>query len=277
MTIDTANGTAYGSADLYTRVRPLLGRWAERVRIGEGDGYGPLGDPAPGPALTGELLVDRDWLADRVADTVARWDCPDLRTAGTLWWYSASVTVVIAWPAAALTGTDGPDMDPQHLRGRLTEYGYLRSLRSARSVPAADSARSHRELCGEIIAGLAAVSGASERALWAIASDSLAGRMVDAVSAGADRGAAHTLTAQIFTAPLIRPRFFDLTADDEGLAAAVPSAVGEPLPTGARRVVRRGSCCLIYQVPGEGGKCRNCPRRTPVEKTEGWTRMLADG
>ncbi len=276
MTDQTGRPRAHGAADLYTRVRPMLGRWAERVRIDEGDGHGPLGDPAPGPALTGQTLVDRDWLADRVADTVGRWDCPDLRTAGTLWWYSASVTVVIAWPAAALTGADGPDMDPRHLRGRLTGYGYLRSLRSERAVSAEDSARSHRQLCGEIIAGLAAVSGASERALWAIASDSLAGRMVDAVSAGADRGAAHTLTEQIFTAPLIRPRFFDLTADDQGLAAAVPSAVGEPLPAGGRRVVRRGSCCLIYQVPGEGTKCRNCPRRTPAEKAEGWTRMLAD-
>ena len=277
MTDQTVRSPEYGAADLYTRIRPLLGRWAERVRIDDADGYGPLGDPAPGPALTGEHLLDRDWLADRVQDTVARWDCPDLRTAGTLWWYSASVTVVIAWPAAALTGGDGPDMAPQHLRGHLTEYGYLRSLRSDRAVPAADSARSHRELCGAIIAGLAAVSGASERALWAIASDSLAGRMVDAVSSGVDRGAAHTLTEQIFTAPLIAPRFFDLTADDEGLAAAVPSMVGAPLPAGGRRVVRRGSCCLIYQVPGEGSKCRNCPRRTPAEKTDGWTRMLADG
>src|SRR5699024_8691297 len=277
MTDQTVRSPEYGAADLYTRIRPLLGRWAERVRIDDADGYGPLGDPAAGPALTGAMLVDRDWLAGRVADTVVRWDCPDLRTAGTLWWYSASVTVVVAWPAAALTGADGPDMDPQRLRGTLTDYGYLRSLRSDRSVPAADSARSHRELCGEIIAGLAAVSGASERALWAIASDSLAGRVVDAVAAGADRHAATTLTDQIFAAPLIRPRFLDLTADDQGLAVAVPSVVGAPLPAGGRRVVRRGSCCLIYQVPGEGDKCRNCPRRTPAEKIEGWTRMLADG
>lgn len=161
MTDQTRQLRGEGAADLYTRVRPMLGRWAERVRIDEGDGHGPLGDPAPGPALSGQMLVDRDWLADRVADTVARWDCPDLRTAGTLWWYSASVTVVVAWPAAALTGADGPDMDPRHLRGRLTGYGYLRSLRSERAVSAEDSARSHRQLCGEIIAGLAAVWEAS--------------------------------------------------------------------------------------------------------------------
>ena len=87
---------------------------------------------------------------------------------------------------------------------------------------------------------LASASGASPRALWAIATDSLANRVLWAGGA-------------------------------ESVARMVAAAVGPELPVpryvevSGRLVVRRASCCLIYQAPGME-KCTSCPRQTPAER-----------
>jgi ferric iron reductase protein FhuF len=92
-----------------------------------------------------------------------------------------------------------------------------------------------------------------ERPLWAIATDSLADRLL---ALGRAVGDVPRVTA---------------------LAAPLADAVGPPLPApryedvAGRRFVRRASCCLLYRVPG-WPLCTACPRRAPAERR----RLLED-
>jgi hypothetical protein len=83
-------------------------------------------------------------------------------------------------------------------------------------------------------------SGAPERALWAIATDSLANQIL---------WSSHTPT------------------DAERLATSIGPVLPVPryMNVSGRLVVRRASCCLIYQSPGTD-KCVSCPRQTPDER-----------
>ncbi|WP_200173597.1 (2Fe-2S)-binding protein [Tomitella cavernea] len=256
----------------YAAAAALMGRFAQRT-----------GDSDDADAFSGTALCDEGWLARRVADTVRRWECPDDRTAGTLWWYSASVTMTAAAPAMLLAAGVAPDPEPGRATCALTDHGYLRSVRAGRLLSGADDfARALGPALGRVIAPLARVSGASERALWAIAADSLAnqalaagreaGRIAEA-GALAVRLAAHT--------PMPTPRYTDLSAGcgSKGPGAAeditvLPVDPASDVPGGARRVVRRCSCCLIYQAPGEG-KCVSCPRRRPDDRAQVLAEWLA--
>ena len=95
-----------------------------------------------------------------------------------------------------------------------------------------------RELLGSGVAAVSEVSGAGERALWAVAADSVGNQVL-----WAGGGVEHAV----------------------GIAAAV--GVEMPVPrfvrVGGRWVVRRASCCLIFEVEGEG-KCVSCPRQVPA-------------
>jgi hypothetical protein len=94
---------------------------------------------------------------------------------------------------------------------------------------------------------LAAVAGVRERPLWAVAADSLAARLLALGQAVGDVEGA------------------------TGLAAPLAAAVGGPLPApryvdvAGVRFVRRGSCCLVYRLPGEA-LCTSCPHRPPAER-----------
>ncbi|WP_137722938.1 (2Fe-2S)-binding protein [Prescottella subtropica] len=208
--------------------------------------------------LPGRLLTDEAWLADRVADTGRRWDFPDDRINGTLWWYSASSTIVAASVKTLLATGHAPDPTPEHNRITLRDNGYLEALHSDRLLASAEEyAPALRAAYAAVIAPLAAVSGAAPRALWAIASDSVAGRALDAGRETDRVDDACAAAAALASSPLLPPRYVDLTG-----------------PAGGRRFVRRSSCCLIYEVPG-GGKCSSCPRRTPADRAEVLARYVA--
>ncbi|MFE3293562.1 hypothetical protein [Rhodococcus sp. NPDC059234] len=226
----------------------------------------------PAAEFDGVALVDRRWLADRIADTRRAWACEDDRVAGTLWWYSTS-SALLAPPVAALLAS-GTAPDP-----RLTELvctarpdGSLDSVRSRATVrgpePLADGLR---ESIGAIVDALAELGGPAARSLWAVAADSLANRGLDAGTALGSPAAGSALAAalaELIGPPMPRPRFVDV-APHGSVAAAVDSV---PAP-GSRRFLRRSSCCLIYLSPvvaapgdieaGERAKCTSCPRQRP--------------
>lgn len=202
--------------------------------------------------LPGTLLADPTWLAARVADTGRRWDCSNARINGTLWWYSASSTLV-AGPVTALLMTGrAPAPDLQGLRITLQNNGYLATIHSPTTVDDTDRyAQALIDACADIITPLAAVSGASPRALWAIASDSVANRALDAGNALGRIDDACALAATVCRPPLIPPRFVapgpHVRRHTASLAADAP-------------IIRRNSCCLIYQAT-DGDKCTSCPRQ----------------
>lgn len=215
---------------------------------------GPLGDFARtiehGPeVLPGAVLTDPRWLARRVADTGRRWSHEDPRVGGTLWWYSASSSLVAA-PLTMLLVTGGaPDPRPARLTVSLQPNGYLQAARSDRLLPSArEFADALVATHTEVITALAEVSGAAPRALWAIATDSIANRALEAGRALGDPDRGVELARTVCRPPLLPPRFLDV----EG-------------PQRARRFVRRASCCLIY-VATDGGKCVSCPRRAPEDR-----------
>lgn len=199
--------------------------------------------------LPGEVLTDPRWLARRVEDTGRRWNHDDPRVNGILWWYSASSTLVAAPLAMLLATGRAPDPRPGRLSVSLQPNGYLQSARSDRLLPSvAAFADALVEAHGEVIAALAEVSGAAPRALWAIATDSIANRALEAGRATGEEDRGVTLELAVCRPPLLSARFIDV----EG-------------PERTRRFVRRSSCCLIY-VATDGGKCASCPRRAPDDR-----------
>jgi hypothetical protein len=224
--------------------------------------------PAPGAVEhPGSVLVDRDWLAARIADTGRRWACEDVRVSATLWWYSASSTL-LSVPAAMLLATGlAPDPALDGLTCTLRPDGYLGTIRSEAGIRD-DEVLAERldATLAPIIAALSELSGARVRSLWAIATDSLGNRALDAGTALGSPvlGSAMAVRlADLIGAQMPRPRFVDVGRG--GPAGADPCSAPA---SGSRRVIRRSSCCLIYEterdpVAAEGVKCTSCPRQQP--------------
>lgn len=151
---------------------------------------------------------------------------PDGLVTGTLFWYSLSGALA---RAALLQGVDLADPG---LEVRPGPGGWPQAVTARPGGP-------NLSCLPDPIPEIAAVSGARERALWALATDSVANA---ALEAGLD-------------------------------PAAVVAALGPGAPpprtatVGGRRVIRRGSCCLIYLCPGMS-KCASCPRQPPEERIE---------
>lgn len=226
----------------YAAVSGPLGDFARTIE------HGPLVEP-------GSVLTDPQWLARRVEDTGRRWSHDDPRVNGTLWWYSTSSTLVAAPLTMLLVSGVAPDPRPARLSVSLQPNGYLQAARSDRLLTSvAAFAEALVEAHGEVIAALAAVSGATPRALWAIASDSVANRALEAGRAVGDPGRGVELADAVCRPPLLPARFVDV----EG-------------PERMRQFVRRSSCCLIY-VATDGGKCVSCPRRSPEDRRAELTR-----
>jgi ferric iron reductase protein FhuF len=92
-----------------------------------------------------------------------------------------------------------------------------------------------------------------QRPLWAIATDSLANRLLALGRAAGDVAGATRLAAPLAEAmgsPLPRPRYVDVRGT---------------------RFTRRASCCLLYRIPHQP-LCTSCPRRPPEER-----RILLEG
>lgn len=175
------------------------------------------------------------WLDAQLDAAARRYRLARRPALGVLWWYSAS-SVLLGPP---VEGFD-PALDSVTLY--LHSDGRILDARSD-SLLGNDVAKLGRRLEEALSVCVDAVvrcTGAAPRALWAIATDSLANRVL---WAGLPPVAA------------------------ERLAAAVGSTLPAPryLSVGGRLVVRRASCCLIYEAP-EQAKCTSCPRQTPEER-----------
>ena len=162
----------------------------------------------------------------------------DGRTAGVLWWYSASS--VLLGPPASTYVRGGQVAAPALGSMTLSVHpdGRVLDAAASASVAHADAPALVADLVATCVAVVAPASGASPRALWAIASDSLANRVLWA--GGGEAHAAALAADERFP----RPRF---------------------LTVGGQLVVRRSSCCLVYESPGQQ-KCVSCPRQSPDDR-----------
>lgn len=168
------------------------------------------------------------------------------RVLGTVWWYSAS-SVLVAPPIEALVGAGharDPALDAVTLR--IQADGRLLGATSSRAFhgDVVELGGALRAALAPAIASVSSASGAAERALWAIAADSIANRLLWAGQASGDVPAAIALAAPL--------------ADGIGTVLPRPRYVR----VGPHVVVRRVSCCLIDRATGQE-KCTSCPAQHP--------------
>ncbi len=216
---------------------------AVAARVPGAAALGLLAPPSARP-LPAALLADAGWTAERVAALGRRYRSTDRRVLATVWWYSASA--VLLTPVAAGLATGRP-LSARLADTTLYEVGgtLLAGVSAAPSGP--DPAGDLRDALAAAVGAVAAAGGVRERPLWAVATDSLAGRLL---ALGRALGDVPAVTA---------------------LAAPVAAAVGDPMPrprftdVAGTRFVRRASCCLLYRLPGEG-MCTACPGRPPAHR-----------
>ncbi|QKV75358.1 (2Fe-2S)-binding protein [Amycolatopsis sp. Hca4] len=188
-------------------------------------------------------LADAEWVRARIGGAAKLYGCARPEVLGTIWWYSLSSVLVAPAIEGLVAGTPvDPSLDAVELD--LVADGRFLGARSTRrldgGLPEVGAALA--TALGTAITTIAAVSGARERALGAIATDSIGNRLL-------------------------------WTPDPEramALAEPLVEAVGLGLPkprfvrVGRTPAVRRASCCLIYEVGNP--KCVSCPRQTPEER-----------
>ncbi|MFD9888839.1 (2Fe-2S)-binding protein [Amycolatopsis sp. NPDC059027] len=190
------------------------------------------------------LLADPAWVRARIGGAAKLYGCARPEVLGTIWWYSLS-SVLVAPSLESLIAT-GVAMDPSldAVSLDMVSDGRFLGARSSRPLSAdlAELGAAFSATLGTAIRTIASVSGANPRALGAIATDSIGNRLL-------------------------------WTSDPEramGLAAPLVSAIGLGMPSprfirvGRSPVVRRASCCLIYEAGNP--KCTSCPRQTPAER-----------
>jgi ferric iron reductase protein FhuF len=214
---------------------------AARIR-----GAAALGLVAPPSAdvVPATGLSDAAWTSEVLARRSRLLGTSDPRVLATLWWYSASSVVLTPALAGLATG--------RTLSARLADISLsvlsdglpaAAVATAARGNPAADL----RSTLTAVIAAVAEAGQMRERPLWAIATDSIAGRLLDL---GRALGDVPAVTA---------------------MAAPLAAAVGAPLPepryvdVGHARFVRRASCCMVDRTR-HGSLCTSCPRRPPAER-----------
>jgi ferric iron reductase protein FhuF len=200
--------------------------------------------PPSAPAVPAALFADPGWTADRLAALGARYGSDDRRVLATVWWYSASSVLLTPALAGLVTGLP--------LSARLADtsvalLGGGTPIAATSSAPATDTAAELRQSLAAVVDAVAAAGRMRARPLWAIATDSLANRLL---ALGRALGDERRVTA---------------------LAAPLAAAVGPPLPApryvdvAGVRFTRRVSCCLLYRLPPEP-LCTSCPRRPAAER-----------
>lgn len=164
-----------------------------------------------------------------IADLRRSVAAPDDRVAGVLYWYALSGALA----RVAVAGRDAGAAVVRSGAGGWPEVG--------ETAPSDDPGGGLARACRRLIPEIARESGASQRSLWAIATDSIASASLD-------------------------------TADPRTVADGLLRACGPEAPParfeevpGRGTVVRRGSCCLLYLCP-DMAKCLSCPRQTPDER-----------
>jgi hypothetical protein len=203
--------------------------------------------PQAAASVPATWLADPAWTAEVLARRAPAQGTTDLRVLATVWWYSASSVLVTPALAGLVTGV------PLSARLADTSVSILPGLLPAAAVAArggsGDLAGDLRESLAAVTAAVAEAGRMRERPLWAIATDSLANRLL---ALGQEVGDVDRATA---------------------LAVPLASAVGPPLPVprfvdvGTSRFVRRASCCLLDRLPGMP-TCISCPRRPPAERRQ---------
>jgi hypothetical protein len=183
-------------------------------------------------------VTDPEWLAAALAATASRFRLRAPATAGVLWWYSASS--VLLGPPAETYVRGGRVADPALGSTTLLLHpdGRVLDARAAAAVDRAAAPARVADVVATCAAAVAAASGAAPRALWAVASDSLANRVL-----WAGGSAAHAVA----------------------LAADERFPVPRHTRVGRQQAVRRASCCLVYESPGQQ-KCVSCPRQHPDDR-----------
>jgi hypothetical protein len=191
-------------------------------------------------------VTDPEWLAGALSATASRFRLRGTRTPGVLWWYSASS--VLLGPPAETYVRGGRVADPALAATTLLLHpdGRVLDARSAGTVDRGEAPALVASVVATCVAAVASASGAAPRALWAIASDSLANRVL---WAGGGEPDAVALAAD---ARFPAPRFTG---------------------TGSGHVVRRSSCCLVYEAPGQQ-KCVSCPRQHPDDRSRRLRQVL---
>ncbi|MDV6012821.1 (2Fe-2S)-binding protein [Haloechinothrix sp. LS1_15] len=200
-------------------------------------------------AVPAARLADACWIRGRIELAGALYGDASARALATVSWYSASsVLVAPALESLVLTGTPlDPSLEAVTLYVRAD--GRFTGARSARVLPGGRDdltglGAAFGEALGAVVERFAAVSGARTTALWAIAADSIANRLLWAGQATGEVPGATGLAAPLAEAigpAMPRPRYLDLDG---------------------QCVTRRVSCCLIDRATG-GDKCSSCPNQHP--------------
>lgn len=204
--------------------------------------------------VPGRMLTDERWLTERIAEMGASWGTDSARVGGTLWWCMAASALVEGIVTARVRGVSGPVPTLDGLACLMRRDGGLERVRIAGADADADTVVDRRDpgeadtdiaaalltVLTAVITRVSAVTGARAPALWAIATDAIANRALDA---GAPEVGAR-LAAELGDS-LPAPRYVEI---------------------GGRTFVRRASCCLVYEVP-HCEKCISCPKR-PVRERE---------
>lgn len=215
---------------------------AGRVRGAAGLG---LVAPPSASVVPGVLLADPAWTAQVLAARAVRQRTDDPRVLATVWWYSVSSVLLTPVLAGLVTGV--------RLSARLEDTalhelaGHVPVAATAAAGNGPDVADELRTTLAAVVAAVAEAGRMRERPLWAVATDSLANRLLALGQAQRD------------------------VARATALAVPLASAVGPPLPVpryedvAGSRFVRRASCCLLDRTSGMP-TCTSCPRRPPRER-----------
>jgi len=189
--------------------------------------------------VTAAAVTDPAWLSAQLSATARRYRLDRPASVGVLWWYSAS-SVLLGPPVESLV-RGGPVADPalDAVTLFLHPDGRVLDARSSGVVAADELGERLAVALSAAVESIAAASGAPEPALRAIATDSLANRVLWA-------GGLPSLAVDL-------------------AASAGPLPVPRYVTVGGTRAVRRASCCLIYEAPGLQ-KCVSCPRQHPAER-----------
>ncbi|MGK8523156.1 (2Fe-2S)-binding protein [Nocardia asteroides] len=202
--------------------------------------------PATVTTVAGRTLTQPEWLAARIAEMGHSWGTTSPRIAGTLWWCMVASALVEQIARAYACDEDGPEPALDRMECEMRPDGGVERVRIlANDGSGKSGAVALRETLAAVIPPVAEVSGAGVPALWAITTDAIGNRALDAGSP--DAGA--RLAADI-GGRLPAPRFVDI---------------------GGRTFVRRISCCLVFEVPG-CQMCTSCPKRPAAERNA----LLAD-
>ncbi|MDQ3716976.1 MAG: (2Fe-2S)-binding protein [Actinomycetota bacterium] len=216
--------------------------------------------PAGAPRQVSFARVeDPEWLDAQIALQAQRWPTVDRRVLATLWWYS--VSQVFLTPTVASLFVTGRALSP---RPNDVELHWLPDGRvfTARSTAVLDKGNDVRTVAAAIrdsleiaIPAVGRAGARRERPLWAIATDSLANRLLWVGRARGEVARATELAAtlvELIGAPMPAPRYVDVER--------------RPPRKGQARFVRRGSCCLVYLEQGVA-KCASCPRLAALDRS----------